>query len=242
MAEHFGTVTIDAFFGGGRVIANRKARVIVCIRTNLSQSVLRSAFVLPFGLLRKLILVCLAAPALAQEPTVKFGTTVVIPSGLKGVVYHIKPNSTKLPDLRKLKPKGTIYTSELNVPEQSFRKGFPGVTKRFEWFAIEYTGKFWISKPGRYRWLLTSDDGSQLYIDDQLVVNNDGIHGPADVSGTVVLGVGAHRIRVPYFQGPRDFVALVLRVSGPGPRQPLVVFSTDEFAPPKHPDGVEEKN
>lgn len=169
-----------------------------------------------------------------NEPPVKFGATVVIPSGLKGLVYHIKHNTVRLPDFRKLKPVGTIYTSSLNVPPQDFREGFPGVTKRFEWFAIDYTGKFWIDHPGRYRFVLISDDGARLYIDDDVVVDNDGTHAPADKAGLITLGGGIHRIRVSYFQGPRFQVALVLEVAGPG--EPFRVFSTDEFKPPAHPE------
>jgi len=175
----------------------------------------------------------LTAIAAAQEPVAKFGTTVVIPSGLRGVVYHVRHNTTRLPDFHKLKPVGTIYTASLNVPPQDFRQGFPGVTKRFEWFAIEYTGRFWIDRPGTYTFVLTSDDGARLYIDDQLIVDNDGEHPPQDGTGYVDLDGGIHRIRVPYFQGPRFLVALVLQVAPPG--EQFRVFSTDEFKPPLHP-------
>ena len=91
-----------------------------------------------------------------QEPVYVFGTTVVIPSGLKGVIYYISHSAKNLTELEKDKPRGTIYTSSLNVPPQDYKLGFPGITKRLEWFAIDYTGKFWIGKPGDYRWELTS--------------------------------------------------------------------------------------
>jgi hypothetical protein len=173
--------------------------------------------------------------AAAQNELVPtFGTTVVIPSGLQGVVYHLSHYTKQLPDLRKKKPAGTIYTTSLNVPPQDFKQGFPGVTKRFEWFAINYTGRFWIEKPGKYRFALTSDDGAKLYIDDELVADNDGQHPPETKSASVVLGGGIHRIEVPYFQGPRFQVALLLQVAGP--EQELRVFSTDEFKPPPNPE------
>jgi hypothetical protein len=168
-----------------------------------------------------------------DEPIPKFGTTVVVPLGLSGSVYHIRRNTAKLPNFGKLKPKGTIYTASLNVPPQDFRQGFPGVTKRFEWFAIDYTGRFWIEKPGVYRFALTSDDGARLYIDDQLIVDNDGMHPPRTQEGEVELSGGVHRLRVPYFQGPRFEVALVLEVAGPGDEE-MRIFSTDEFKPPRN--------
>ena len=178
-----------------------------------------------------LVSVVLAA---GQEQTVSFGTTVVVPGGLEGVIYHISKNSKAIPNLRKIKPQGKIYVSALNIPLRDFREGFPGVTKRQEWFAIEYTGRFWIDKPGLYRFELTSDDGSRLYIDDQLAVDNDGIHPQLTKSESIDLAGGIHSIRVQYFQGPGFGVALVLQVASPD--RPLRVFSTDEFKPPANPE------
>lgn len=170
-----------------------------------------------------------------QEETVAhFGTTVVIPSGLEGAVYHIHRYTSRLPDFKKMKPVGTIYTSELNIPQQDFQQGFPGVTKRFEWFAIDYTGRFWISKPGTYRFALTSDDGSKLYIDDELVIDNDGAHVAITKTGETTLSGGIHRIRVSYFQGSKYELALVLEVAGEGEK--FRIFSTDEFKPPPDTD------
>jgi PA14 domain len=175
-----------------------------------------------------------SAAAAQEESTPVFGTTVVIPSGLRGLVYHIHHRATELPNFEKMKPAGPpIYTSSLNVPAQDFRQGFPGVTKRTEWFAIDYTGKFWIDEPGAYKFNLLSDDGAKLYIDDQVVIDNDGIHAPRWMAGSVELAGGLHRIRVSYFQGPKWAIALVLKVAGPG--QKLRVFSTDEFKPPPDP-------
>jgi hypothetical protein len=174
------------------------------------------------------------ATALAQDSTPTFGTTVVIPSGLRGLIYHIEPNTSSLPEFEKLRPRGSIYTSTLNIPKQSFRQGFPGVTSRFEWFAIDYFGRFWIEKPGLYRFCLTSDDGARLFIDNQLIADNDGIHMVQDRYASLRLAGGIHRIRVQYFQGPRFDVALILRYAPPG--QDWRIFSTDVLKPPVNPD------
>jgi PA14 domain len=178
---------------------------------------------------------CVWRPAPAQrQPVPTFGTTVVIPSGLRGEIYFIRPNSTRLPNFKKLKkPTGIIYTESLNVPPQNWLAGFPGVTDRFEWFAINYTGKFWIENPGKYHFSLTSDDGAKLYIDDRLIIDNDGLHSPVTQEGTAKLAGGIHRLHVPYFQGPRSAVALVLQIAAPG--EDLRLFSTEEFKPPPNP-------
>ncbi len=169
-----------------------------------------------------------------KDAAATFGTTVVIPSGLRGRIYKIHKYAKGLPDFGRLKPIGTIYTSSLDVPARDFREGFPGVTKRFEGFAIDYAGRFWIAEPGLYRFALTSDDGSRLYIDGQLIIDNDGAHPPVTVEGKVELAGGIHRIRVSYFQGPKWQVALVLKIAAAG--EDLRVFSTDEFKPPPNPE------
>lgn len=179
---------------------------------------------------------CLAViglPLFAQDSPVTFGITVVIPSALQGRIYNIRHNTKKLPDFRKMKPVGTIYATSLNIPPQDFRQGFPGVTKRFEWFAIDYNGRFWIDKEGDYGFSLESDDGANLYIDREMVIDNDGTHATRERVGAVHLTRGVHEIRVSYFQGPRFHVALVLKIAAPG--EQLRIFNTDEMKPPPSP-------
>jgi hypothetical protein len=162
-----------------------------------------------------------------------FGISVYL-TGLTGQIYAIREDSKKLPDFKKLKPIGTVYTYSLAIPPRDFTEGFPGLPDRLEWFAIDYTGRFWVDKPGLYRFLLTSDDGSRLYIDGKKVVDNDGIHATETASGVVNLKGGLHEMRVSYFQGPRYHVALMLDVIGPDGQQRS--FNTQDFRPPSDPD------
>jgi PA14 domain-containing protein len=163
-----------------------------------------------------------------------FGTTVVIAGGLRGEIYNIPPGTRRLPSFEHLQSVGAIYTNVLNVPVRDFREGFPGVTERFEWFAIDYRGRFWIDKPGKYEFALKSDDGAILYIDDRVAIDNDGLHPPRKRSGAVKLSGGIHSIRVSYFQGPAMQVALVLSVKGV--KTGWRIFSADDFAPPSDPE------
>jgi hypothetical protein len=182
-----------------------------------------------------LLAAMVAAGCLAQEPaTPSFGTTVVVPGGLRGDIYFLPNDTMTLPDFDGIESAGAIWTSELNVPPRHWTEGFPGVTDRFEWFAINYTGRFWIEQPGRYSFALLSDDGSKLYIDDNLIIDNDCQHPPDTRKATVTLAGGLHRIRVPYFQGPRDCLALMLAVAGPDGNWRL--FNTEEFKPPADPE------
>ena len=176
---------------------------------------------------------------LPDEPVYSFGITAVGSSGLKGDIYLLKEGTEWLPNFKKLKPIGSVYTPALNIPTRSFREGFPGVTDRFEWFAIDYNGRFWVSKPGKYGFALTSDDGSKLYIDGKTIIDNDGTHPSTRITGTANLTEGVHRIRISYFQGPRDQVALILAVSKPG-KDGWFIFDTNYYRPPadKFEDGI----
>jgi PA14 domain len=165
-----------------------------------------------------------------------FGTTVVIPGGLRGSVYLIPKDTTVLPDFERgdVQRVGEIWTNELDIPPRHWRSGFPGLTDRFEWFAIDYSGRFWISEPGRYTFALLSDDGSRLFLDDTPVIDNDCQHPPDLRLAAVKLEGGGHRIRISYFQGPRDCLSLLLAVAGPDHR--WKIFDLREFKPPSNPE------
>lgn len=167
----------------------------------------------------------------ADKVDYTFGTTVVDSSGLQGRVYHLKPKTMELPDFDRMTPVGSIYTHTLNIWPQDFDEGFHNVTERFEWFGIQYTGKIWVEKEGRYRFSLLADDGAKLLLNGKLIINNDGVHSSMAYSGSAVLSRGVHDIKLEYFQGPRYTVSLVLVVAAPGETWRL--FNMNDFKPPK---------
>jgi hypothetical protein len=174
-------------------------------------------------------------PSWAQEePAYTFGTTVVDSSGLQGRVFYLKPGTQKLPNFGHMEPVGSVYTTALNVWPRRFTEGFPNITDRYEWFAIEYTGKLWIENPGLYRFSLLSDDGAKLKLDGKVVINNDGVHAAMAINGGATLTQGVHDIKIEYFQGPRFEVALVLAIAPPEER--WRIFNMTDFKPPKDPD------
>jgi hypothetical protein len=82
-----------------------------------------------------------------------------------------------------------------------------------------------------------ADDGAKLYLNNQVVIDNDGVHGARAVSGSATLTRGIHEIKVEYFQGPRFTVALVLAVSSPG--EPWRILNTNDFKPPNDPEQLQ---
>jgi len=66
------------------------------------------------------------------------------------------------------------------------------------WGAV-LEGTFDVATEDVYQFALTSDDGSRLFIDGQLVVDSDGLHSSLTKAGSVGLAKGAHKIRVEWF-------------------------------------------
>jgi hypothetical protein len=163
-----------------------------------------------------------------SAPQGSFGSsTRTAGTELEGKIYYLPENTEMLPNFDLLKPIGSIYTSVIDVAPRSFEEGFPGVSERIEWFGIVYTGKFGITRPGQYQFRLISDDGSKLFIDGKQVINNDGVHPPNDVDGSISLSAGNHTIRVEYFQGPRFDLALQLFIAPQSGE--MVIFSTNQY-------------
>jgi len=66
-------------------------------------------------------------------------------------------------------------------------------------FSIVWEGLIEIALTGQYLFATESDDGSWIFIDDQMVVNNGGTHGIKYESNTIKLDQGFHRIKIKYF-------------------------------------------
>lgn len=174
-----------------------------------------------------------AIVARAQNDTTLFGEKGFIEHGLLGKIYFLPVNTRKLPNFDTLQPVDTVYAQMLNVPPRAWKAGFPGLPDRFEWFALEYTGSFKARKPGLYTFTLLSDDGSKLFIDDSLVINNDGLHGTAIKKADVDLDNSTHAIKVQYFQGPRYAIALQLYAGLQKEKE--AIFPGDNFTLYTHP-------
>ena len=150
------------------------------------------------------------APGLAD------GCDGATPGRLLGRVYDVPLETRLLPSFDALIPVETVCLDRLDVtPRRSVYPGFPGLRDRFRWFAVDLRGAFVVDSPGLFTFRLTSDDGSRFYVDDTLVIDNDGYHPPRMILGAASITAGPHTIRVPYWQGAGP-MALVLEVARPG--------------------------
>lgn len=156
----------------------------------------------------KLCLECLAclsvlivAPSLwAQKPAEH-------PTGLQaGMAYQYYTGAwTILPDFTTLTP---VTTGVATIPDVSYKE-------QADLFALTFNGYIEVPTSGIYTFYLTSDDGSRMWIGDQLVVDNDGLHGSVEKSGTIDLEAGLHAITIQFFErGGGD--VLTAKYAGPG--------------------------
>jgi len=82
-------------------------------------------------------------------------------------------------------------------------------------FAAVYSGYIELPIGGSYTFYTASDEGSRLYIDGTLLVDNDGIHTDTEVSGSACLDEGYHEIRIEYFENTGE-EGLTVQYEGPG--------------------------
>ncbi|MCX6555850.1 MAG: OmpA family protein [Candidatus Aminicenantes bacterium] len=179
-----------------------------------------------------LIIVCLLFPLSSALPAddANFGKKDPGLLNLKGSIYFLPAETYEMPaDIETQKPQGVIYAEKLDIPVRDFSEGFPGVTDRFEWFGLIYTGVFEISKAGVYKWRIESDDGSRLWVDGKEIINNDGGHPMQSGEAEQELSQGRHAIKVWYFQGPATEVGLQLFITVPGAESEKI-FSLADFS------------
>ncbi len=103
---------------------------------------------------------------------------------------HSAINSTT--ELLKRKPTASGSVQKFDIPIED--------DKLLDNYGIIYNGLIEIPKNSIYIFSVLSNDGSRLYIADNLVVENDGTHGAVEKEGEIVLGAGLHIIKLLYFQ------------------------------------------
>lgn len=68
-------------------------------------------------------------------------------------------------------------------------------------FGVTYQGYLSVPRDGMYTFYLASDDGTRLFLNDKLFIDNDGPHGANFVQKRVALAQGMHKLRIKYFEG-----------------------------------------
>lgn len=124
-----------------------------------------------------------------SEPPEEFGCDA--PSDGKPWAYEYYEGTwTSLPDFDTLTAVATGTTDEVSTE----------VGLRNEDYALRFTGCVVAPADGFYTFSTTSDDGSQLHVDGNLVVDNTSAGGTASASTEVELEKGVYEVVVTYYQ------------------------------------------
>lgn len=129
----------------------------------------------------------------ATEETVLESAEASVPTEMAALEYQYFEASgsyTALADHRGDSPVETGTTDAFDI----------SLRDRGSEYAFNFTGTLYAPTEGTYTFYTNSDEGSQLYIGDELVVDNGGRHSPRERSGEIGLKEGKHRIRVVMFE------------------------------------------
>lgn len=129
-------------------------------------------------------------------------------------VYRLSSRATSVKEMNRRKPLRTVCLAQLNFAPRNMGLGIPGLDLN-EWYGLDIRFTVNVPQDGPRDFVLLSDDGAMLYVDGAELIDNDGLHTPGAVMGTVNLTQGIHHLRVRYFQGPGDG-ALMLGWKKPG--------------------------
>ncbi len=130
--------------------------------------------------------------------------SVGLAQGLTYEYYEASGQYSSMPNFASETPKRTGPTSTFDI----------SLRDRGSEFAFRFTGYVEVPEDGQYTFYTNSDDGSELYVDGTRVVDNRGLHGARERSGTVTLSAGLHPITVTHFEHTGSEV---LDVSWEGP-------------------------
>ena len=93
-----------------------------------------------------------------------------------------------------------VYTAEapgLHFTDELFA-GNPDVAQDV---LLHIRGYLNIEHQDNYVLRLVSDDGSKMWLDNKLIINNDGMHGPEAKDAEMLLKKGKHYLEIIYYQG-----------------------------------------
>ena len=130
-----------------------------------------------------------AISALALEK-IPARRALTLPPATPGLLRDRFPGDFRnMPTFARLEPVASDVVESIKLPDGP----------REEHLAYVYRGALLVHKDDVYTFALTSDDGSRLWIDGTMTVDNDGLHGSTERSGNEALAAGWHQIRVEYF-------------------------------------------
>jgi hexosaminidase len=160
-------------------------------------------------------------------------SVVITPSGKRSAVtttFLVNRDTLNADTISKIKNNGSLkyyyvpgkFGSTLAIDtNMATQKGFVNqisinkILGKSREYGLIFIGFVKVNENAIFEFSLHSDDGSKLYIDDQLIIDNDGKHARYERAAGVALKAGLHRIKLAYFD------------DGPGSTLQVFVKGTD---------------
>lgn len=131
-----------------------------------------------------------------DEKSMKYLDATELENPVQGVKYKYFEYEGKIKSVEMLADK-SIST----LKQEGYLKNFLlDPAKREDYFGLEFETYIKIPQDAIYQFYTYTDDGSVLYIDDHLVVDNDGSHSAALADGMIALKKGYHKLKLKYFE------------------------------------------
>jgi PKD repeat protein/FlaG/FlaF family flagellin (archaellin) len=116
--------------------------------------------------------------------------SVGLVQGITYEYYEASSQYSSMPNFASETPKRTGSTPTFDI----------SLRDRGSEYAFRFVGYVNVPADGQYTFYTTSDDGSELFIDGNRIVDNRGLHGAQERSGTTTLSAGLHPITVTHFE------------------------------------------
>lgn len=171
-------------------------------------------------------------PATVSVNVIAMRQAVAVPNTEPGVAvdYFALSNPQSMPNFDALTPYASDILPDINIPST---EGNFATSGRADGVGAVFTSLLEVPADGWYRLSIESDDGSRLWIDNDLIVDNDGLHGMVDAGSNIPLQAGKHRLTAEFFENGGG-AGVIVRFAGPGlANQPVPATNwSREITPP----------
>jgi hypothetical protein len=139
-------------------------------------------------------------------------------AGLSCTLYTVPTSTTDIVGATLTQVASFSYTGVFNQLNLPVTAGFNVLPLALQpiyqtWFVMKCTGQLVVTDNNWHNFSLSSDDGSNLYIDGSLLIGNDGQHAIETVAAAKLLTSGFHSFELDFFQAAGE-QALILDEDG----------------------------
>lgn len=157
------------------------------------------------------------------------GKRTTADNGLVANVYPIDAEVTELPVFEQGTEIATVAVDNLDVNKTGEFKAKIG--GRNEWYGLHFRGSLNITEAGEYTFCLNADDGAQLYLDGNVILDGDGSFAePNEVCETFDVDPGEYALDLLKYQGALGPLVLQLTWSKDGGEKTPI--PTENLFPP----------